>query len=78
MVVQLLSGTSSASQQLHLLTLVSALAGGSEECSNELGEAGVGAVLLHMISTAPLPRTQVQCCCWLLCMLFGAFCHLAE
>jgi hypothetical protein len=58
--VQLLSKSSSASQQLQLLSITSALAAGSQEGSSSLCEAGVGSVLLEMITDAPLPRTQVK------------------
>jgi hypothetical protein len=59
MIVQLLSSSASASQQLQLLAVVSALAHGSEEGSSELQEAGVDEVLLEMVTASPMPRTQV-------------------
>jgi hypothetical protein len=59
MIVQLLSSSASASQQLQLLAVVSALGHGSEEGSSELQEAGVGEVLLDMVAASPMPRTQV-------------------
>lgn len=58
--VQLLSKSISASQQLQLLSLTSALASGSQEASSNLCDAGVAAALLQMISSTPLPRTQVK------------------
>jgi hypothetical protein len=60
MIVQLLSSSASASQQLQLLAVVSALAHGSEEGSGELQEAGVAEVLLGMVAASPMPRTQVR------------------
>jgi hypothetical protein len=57
--VQLLAASPSPAQQLHLLTLVTALARG-EEGSAQLLQAGLPGVLLHMVASEPMPRTQVK------------------
>lgn len=58
--LHLLARTPSAPQQLHLLSMVSALArSGGEEAGAELAQAGAPAVLLQMVAVEPMPRTQV-------------------
>lgn len=59
--MELLTRSPSPTQQLHLLSLVSALARGSEGAGNELAQAGAPAVLLQLVALDPLPRTQVRC-----------------
>lgn len=57
--VELLSRSPSSAQQLHLLSLISALARSSEDAGAELAQARTPAVLLQMVAVEPLPRTQV-------------------
>ncbi|WIA14409.1 hypothetical protein OEZ85_002935 [Tetradesmus obliquus] len=62
LIVQLLSSATSTApqQQLQLLAVASALAGGSEAGSAALQQAGVAGVLLELVGSSPLPRTQVK------------------
>lgn len=62
LIVQLLSSATSTApqQQLQLLAVASALAGGSEAGSAALQQAGVAGVLLELVGSSPLPRTQVS------------------
>lgn len=72
--VELLTRSPSSAQQLHLLSLISALARSSEDAGAELAQARTPAVLLQMVAVEPLPRTQV-CAGWLLrqgCLLTHA------
>eukprot|EP00775_Hariotina_reticulata_P003700 gene3700-3962_t len=59
-VVQLLSKSTSASQQLQLLAIISSLAAGGEDTSDALANASTASVLLDLVSDNPLPRTQVK------------------
>lgn len=57
--LELLSSSPSSVQQLHLLSLVGAMARSSEAAGAELAHAGAPAVLLQMVALEPVPRTQV-------------------
>lgn len=59
-VVQLLSKSTSASQQLQLLAIISSLSAGGEAVSDALANASTASVLLDLVSDNPLPRTQVH------------------
>jgi len=57
--VALLCQSPSATQQLHVLSLMSALARSHEAAGSELAQAGAPATLLQLVAVEPLPRTQV-------------------
>lgn len=59
--VALLCQSPSATQQLHMLSLMSALARSHEAAGSELAQAGAPATLLQLVAIEPLPRTQVGC-----------------
>jgi hypothetical protein len=59
-VVELLSRSTSASQQLQLLTIISNLATAGEDASAALVNASTASILLDVVSDSPLPRTQVN------------------
>lgn len=58
--LELLVRSPASVQQLHLLSLITALARSSEEAGAELAQAGAPAVLLQMVAIDPLPPTQVR------------------
>jgi hypothetical protein len=61
--VELLARSPASVQQLHLLSLITALARSSEGAGAELAQAGAPAVLLQMVAAEPLPQTQVKEAC---------------